>query len=69
MSRCAVEESLNAYYRGIDKDESMLDNFNSDIEPIIDEISVLVEKIKDIERGYEDYDYNSEIKQQVMDLL
>ena len=63
------EHALNEHMKEIDHNERMLENFNDDIEPIVNEISELIEKIKDIEKGYESFDFTDEIKEAIGDLL
>lgn len=68
-NRCANTESLNAYMKEQEYGERMLENFNDDIDPIIDEVSDFIEKIKDIEKGYESFDFTDEIKSRILGLL
>ena len=64
-----VEHDTNEYYRGIDKAERHLDNFKSDIEPLVEEISDLYERIKEIEKGYEDNDFSDEITEMIGEII
>jgi len=63
-----VDHDLNEYYKGIEKGERALDNFQSDIEPIVSEIEDLITRIKEIANGYPDYDFDDEIAQQLKDI-
>jgi len=63
-----VEYDTNEYYKGIEKGERALDNFRSDIEPIVSEIEDLIMRIKEIAEGYPDYSFEDEISQQLKDI-
>jgi len=63
-----VEYDTNEYYKGIEKGERALDNFRSDIEPIVSEIEDLITRIKEIAEGYPDYCFEDEISQQLKDI-
>ncbi|MEA2090964.1 MAG: hypothetical protein U9O83_01200 [Campylobacterota bacterium] len=67
--RDANEEALNKYMQEQEYSERMLENFIDDIEPLINEVSEIIERIKNIESGYESFDFTDEIKQQIGDLL
>jgi len=63
-----VEYDTNEYYKGIEKGERALDNFRSDIEPIVSEIEDLITRIKEIAESYPDYSFEDEISQQLKDI-
>jgi len=63
-----VDHDLNEYYKGIEKGERALDNFRSDIEPIVEEMYDLFERMKEIANGYPDYDFDEEIAEQLSDI-
>ena len=64
-----ITHATNTYYEGIEKGERDLDNFKSDIEPLVEEISDLYERIKEIEKTYESYDFSDEITEMIGEVI
>jgi DNA-binding transcriptional regulator GbsR (MarR family) len=61
-------KNLNEYEAAQDRADRMLENFRDDIDPYVDEIETLIEKIRSIEKGYED-DFDEEIDEVLTDLV
>lgn len=63
-----VEYDTNKYYEEIEEGERALDSFKSEIEPLVEEMYDLFERIKEIAKNYPDYDFNEEISEQLFDM-
>ena len=67
--KCVNTTLLNKYYEDIEYRERMQDNFLSDIEPMLLEISEQAQKIKDIESNYPSFDFEDLIKECIEEVL
>ena len=68
-NRCANTEQLNKYLDGQDRDARMLESFQSDIEPHLLAVEEAISRMKEIAKGYEDFDFRYEIDESVKELL
>ena len=66
--RDANLEALAKHEKKLDRADRMLENFRDDIDPYVDEIETLIEKIRSIEKGY-DIDFDEEIDEVLTDLI
>ena len=69
MSKDPITHATDEHYKKIDYNERMLESFSSDTETIFSDISILIEKAKDISKGYEDFSFDEEIIEAVNDML
>ncbi len=68
-NRCAQTEALNQYLDGQDRDARMLESFESDVEPHLLVIEEAISRMKEIAKGYPDYDFRFVIDERVKELL
>ena len=68
-SRCAQTELLNQYLDNQDRDERMLESFESDIEQHLIAIEESITRMKEIAKSYEDYDFRYVIDDAVKEQL
>jgi len=68
-NRCANTELLNQYLDGQDRDARMLESFESDIEPHLIAVREAVDRMIEIAKGYEDYDFRYVIDEMVKEQL
>ena len=68
-NRCANTELLNQYLDSQYKDAQALENFQSDVEPLLITIQESIDRMKEIAKSYEDYDFRYEIDDSVKELL
>lgn len=69
MEKCVNTMLLSKYEEEQAHKERMQDNFLADIEPMLLEISEQAQKIKDIEAGYESFDFEDLIKECIEGVL
>lgn len=63
-----VNSDLNKHLNRQDKDSNDLEFFKSDVEPLVEEISDIVQRIKEIAKGYEDIDLDDEIREMLREV-
>lgn len=56
---------LDKFYKEQAYNERALENFQDDIEVLVSEIDVAIERIKEIAKGYEGFDFDDEIREQI----
>lgn len=60
---------IDQYLDGQDRDARILENFQSDIEPHLLAVEEAISRMKEIAKGYEDFDFRYEISDSVKELL
>lgn len=66
---CANTILTNKHYEEMEEDIKAVENFFDEIEPILCDISLKIEQIKDIEKLYEGYDLTEYYKELIGELL
>lgn len=64
-----IEHATNEYYKNIEHSEKMLEQFHEDIKDDISLIEEAILRIKDIEKGYESFDFESEWIEMIKDMM
>jgi len=69
MEDCANTSALNKMLNEQEFDEKAKENFLEEIDPIINELSEAIEKIKEIAKDYQGYNFSEDIKEIVSELV